>query len=52
MKFVTGSETKLYLNDGNKEFADITEDAELEGVEAEGAVWADYDRDGNLDLFA
>jgi len=49
--FVTGSETKLYLNDGDGNFTDITDSAQLKGVEADGAAWADYDRDGKLDLF-
>ena len=50
---VTGLPGKLYRNDGQANFADITEKSGLSGVAgySHGAVACDYDRDGDLDLF-
>ncbi|PCI59205.1 MAG: hypothetical protein COB35_11820 [Gammaproteobacteria bacterium] len=49
---VGGSAPKLYLNQGNDKFLDITESS---GLILPGnnfsASWADYDKDGDLDLF-
>lgn len=45
---------KLYRNDGNWEFADVTEAAGIASTN-EGAydsTWIDFDHDGDLDLFA
>jgi hypothetical protein len=43
----------LYRNTGNWGFSDVTSQADL-GISIQGnyqAAWADYDRDGDLDLF-
>ena len=40
--------TRIYRNDGNNQFADIT--AGLTGVHDGAAAWADYDADGKLDV--
>jgi enediyne biosynthesis protein E4 len=42
----------LYKNLGGCHFEDVTEKAGLRvGGFSTGAAWADYDRDGKLDLF-
>jgi len=48
---VGGSAAKLYLNQGNDKFLDITQSSGLvlPGNNF-GASWADYDKDGDLDL--
>jgi hypothetical protein len=47
-----GAGNRLYHNNGNGTFTDVTESAHLElhhfGM---GAYWGDYDNDGHLDLF-
>lgn len=45
---------KLYRNDGNWEFTDVTVDEGLHeaGRGAYDSVWADFDRDGDMDLVA
>ena len=44
---------RLYENNGNLEFIDITEAAgfPIDSLRHFGAAWADYDRDGWLDLY-
>jgi enediyne biosynthesis protein E4 len=43
---------RLYRNDGNMRFSDVTEAAGVAGVGyAMGAAVADYDNDGDIDLF-
>lgn len=52
--FVTAyGENTLFRNNGDGTFSDVTDRAELGGVEGfwAGASWADYDRDGFLDLY-
>jgi hypothetical protein len=53
--FLAGSEgSKLYRNTGHGTFEDVTERAGLAGEStkyAQGAVFADYNNDGCLDLF-
>ena len=45
------SENKLYHNNGNGTFTSITNSPIVnEGIYSHAAAWADYDRDGNLDL--
>ncbi len=47
----TSSENKLYRNMGNGSFESIQNDpAVVNGIYSHGAAWADYDRDGYLDL--
>jgi hypothetical protein len=42
----------FYLNNGDETFTEVTEgDFVNEGGRSNGATWADYDRDGFLDLF-
>ena len=43
---------KLYLNQGNGEFQDVTETAGVgwAGEATAGSMWVDYDNDGDLDL--
>lgn len=47
------SENKLFRNDGNLSFTDITVSSGLHRdiLPTYGAAWADYDRDGLLDLY-
>ena len=49
---VGGDSAKLYLNQGNEKFLDITESSglNLPGNNFTG-TWADYDKDGDLDIF-
>ena len=45
---------KLYKNNKNKTFSDVTQDAFPDGVEDKwygGSAWGDYDNDGYLDLY-
>jgi hypothetical protein len=43
---------RLYRNDGNLKFRDVTEEAGVAGVGySMGAAAADYDNDGHIDLF-
>lgn len=47
-----GPGDRLYHNNGNGTFTDVTESAGLEYVHfGMGAFWGDYDNDGLLDLF-
>ncbi|HLW82744.1 MAG TPA: CRTAC1 family protein [Candidatus Acidoferrales bacterium] len=47
-----GPGDRLYHNNGNGTFTDVTESAGLEYVHfGMGAYWGDYDNDGLLDLF-
>ncbi|MDZ4823846.1 MAG: FG-GAP-like repeat-containing protein [Flavobacteriales bacterium] len=48
-----GGSCKLYRNDGNMIFADVTADLNLpfEFARSFGCSWADYDRDGWLDVY-
>jgi enediyne biosynthesis protein E4 len=47
-----GPGNRLYRNNGNGTFTDVTESAGLELVHfGMGAYWGDYDNDGILDLF-
>jgi hypothetical protein len=48
---VSGNRNLLYRNDGNGNFTKITNAVSLEGGSSGGAVWADFDNDGYLDLF-
>jgi hypothetical protein len=42
----------LFRNEGGKHFKDVTEESGLpKWMNANSAVWFDYDRDGKLDLF-
>ena len=49
----SGSGVKLYSNNSNMEFEDVTDSAGLleENVDHFGTAWSDTDRDGNLDLY-
>jgi hypothetical protein len=49
---ITSSITISYYNLGNCKFEDVTTKSGVQaGGFSTGAAWADYDRDGNLDLF-
>ena len=50
---LTGSISQLWHNNGNGTFTDVTSQAGLDphDGDAHGAVWADFDNDGRLDLF-
>jgi len=41
---------RLFRNDGSMAFTDVTPTALLDSTETRGAVWTDYDNDGNLDV--
>jgi hypothetical protein len=49
----TDSITQLWRNNGNGTFTDITEQAglNLHNGDCHAAVWADFDNDGDLDLY-
>jgi hypothetical protein len=47
----SGSANKLFLNDGQGDFADVTPDVLADAGPGRCAVWGDYDVDGDLDLF-
>ncbi len=47
-----GQLNKLYRNDGGEQFADISASAQIAaGGQSFDGVWADYDLDGDLDLY-
>ena len=50
---LTGSISQLWHNNGDGTFTDVTSQAALDphNGDAHGAVWADFDNDGRLDLF-
>jgi hypothetical protein len=50
---LTGSISQLWHNNGDGTFTDVTSQAGLDphNGDAHGAVWADFDNDGLLDLF-
>jgi len=48
---VSGERNLLYRNDGHGDFTKIINAVSLEGGSSGGAVWADFDNDGYLDLF-
>jgi enediyne biosynthesis protein E4 len=50
---LTGSISQLWHNNGDGTFTDVTFQAGMDhsNGDAHGAVWADYDNDGLLDLF-
>lgn len=43
---------RLFRNEGDGTFVEITEEAGIGGRPTNGGVWADYDNDGHLDFFA
>ena len=49
----TGSISQLWHNNGDGTFTDVTTQAGLNpnNGDAHGAVWADFDNDGHLDLY-
>jgi ASPIC/UnbV protein/VCBS repeat protein/IPT/TIG domain-containing protein len=50
--FVTGKPCQLFRNLGNNKFEDVTERVGFPaGLSGWSASWADYDLDGNLDIF-
>ena len=42
---------RLYRNEGDGTFADVARAAGVDGVGGAGVAWADYDNDGDLDLY-
>ena len=50
---LTGSISQLWHNNGDGTFTDVTSQAGLDphNGDAHGAVWADFDNDGHLDLY-
>src|SRR6266536_2771498 len=50
---LTNSISQVWHNNGDGTFTDVTYDAglDLHDGDAHGAVWADFDNDGRLDLF-
>jgi hypothetical protein len=51
--FITAyGQSRLFHNNGNGTFTDVTQKAGLGGVQefSTGAAWVDYDKDGRLDL--
>ena len=51
-KVSTAAQDRLFRNDGNGSFTDVTEKAKLrDDGYGMGAVAADYDNDGNVDVF-
>jgi ASPIC and UnbV/FG-GAP-like repeat len=44
--------TRLYKNNGDGTFTDVSVAAGTDGLPSNGGVWADFDNDGNLDYFA
>ena len=47
---ILASGRKLYRNEGDGTFTDVTDEAGITDVGA-GAIWGDYDNDGDLDFF-
>ena len=48
---VGGAQAKLYVNNGNQSFTDVTDDVGLVLPDNNvGATWGDYDKDGDVDL--
>ena len=45
------SAARLYRNNGDGSFTDVSEEAGIVGLSGSG-VWADYDNDGHLDYYA
>ncbi|MBD3293303.1 MAG: hypothetical protein GF393_10290 [Armatimonadia bacterium] len=45
-----GDHSVLYLNEGDWSFRDVTAEAGISAAKTYQAAWADYDRDGDLDL--
>ncbi len=45
------STNQLFRNDGESGFTDVTSGDLLDTGDSRGAVWADYDNDGDLDLY-
>ncbi|MBI5486584.1 MAG: CRTAC1 family protein [Deltaproteobacteria bacterium] len=43
---------RLFRNDGDASFADVTDAAGIGGHPTNGGVWADFDNDGDLDFYA
>ncbi len=43
---------RLWHNNGDGTFTDVTGDADLGVISGDGGVWGDYDNDGCLDYFA
>ncbi len=48
--FITGRPSRLFRNDGQFIFTDISGPSGMDGTESTVAVWADLDNDGWLDL--
>jgi hypothetical protein len=48
---VSGGRNLLYQNNGGGNFTKVLNAVSLEGGSSGGAVWADFDNDGYLDLF-
>lgn len=48
---VGGAQAKLFVNNGNQSFTDVTADSGLVLPDNNvGATWGDYDKDGDIDL--
>ena len=45
------SGNRLFRNNGDETFTDVSETAGISGSPTNGGVWADYDNDGHLDFF-
>jgi hypothetical protein len=43
--------SRLYRNDGGLSFVDVTEEAGIPAFRTGAAAWADFDRDGDFDLY-
>ena len=43
---------QLFRNNGDGTFSDVTDEAGIGDVPANGGVWADYDNDGYVDFYA
>ena len=46
-----GSGNRLFRNNGNGTFSDVTSGALVGPVNSLGVAWGDYDNDGDLDLY-
>jgi hypothetical protein len=49
--FADGVESKLYRNNADGTYTDVTKEAGLGGIRTGSGVWGDYDNDGCIDLF-